>query len=86
MTTSNVFFLILNRKIFIDQDLDKQDNSLNAYSGISGKTQIGTWWNGNNGNVRTNVEIDTLYIINKAMDYAFYQQLCFAKALHYQMP
>lgn len=75
------------RKIFIDGKLDKNDNSIkDAYQGISGKTQIGTWWNGNNGHTKTDVEIDTLYIINKAIDYNSDQQLCLAKAFNSQMP
>lgn len=79
-------FFIYDRKIFIDGKQDKQDNSKNSYQGISGKTQIGTWWNGNNGIVKTNLEIDTLYIINKAIDYTFEEQMCFAKVMNSQMP
>ncbi|XP_068693281.1 uncharacterized protein [Montipora foliosa] len=74
------------RKIFINGKLDKEEKSKISYIGISGKTEIGTWWNGNNGHTKTNVEIDTLYIINKAIDYSYEQQLCFAKALSPQLP
>ncbi|XP_068740228.1 uncharacterized protein [Montipora capricornis] len=74
------------RKIFINGKLDKEEKSKESYIGISGKTEIGTWWNGNNGHTKTNVEIDTLYIINKAIDYSYEQQLCFAKALSPQLP
>ena len=82
----SITFVIYDRKIFINGQQDKQDNTNNAYMGISGKTQIGTWWNGKNGKT-TNLEIDTLYIINKAIEYpAKNEQLCLAKALNYDMP
>ncbi len=71
------------RKIFIDGKIDIADNSKNAYQGISGNTQIGTWWSGK----KTNLEIDTLYIIDKAIEYTpVNQQLCFAKAFNSNMP
>ncbi|XP_020604429.1 uncharacterized protein LOC110043324 isoform X2 [Orbicella faveolata] len=74
------------RKIFIDGKLDVADNSKDSYQGLSGQTQIGTWWSGNNG-LKTNLEIDTLYIIDKAIEYTpIDQQLCFAKALNAYMP
>lgn len=75
------------RKIFIDGKLDIADNSKHSYQGISGQTQIGTWWSGNNGLTTNNIEIDTLYIIDKAIEYTpIDQQLCFAKALNSHMP
>lgn len=75
------------RKIFIDGKLDIADNSKDSYQGISGLTQIGTWWSGNNGLTTNNIEIDTLYIIDKAIEYTpIDQQLCFAKALNSHMP
>ncbi|KAL9986077.1 hypothetical protein ACROYT_G000151 [Oculina patagonica] len=71
------------RKIFIDGKIDIADNSNNAYQGISGNTQIGTWWSGK----KTNLEIDTLYIIDKAIEYTpVNQQLCFAKVFNSNMP
>ncbi len=74
------------RKIFIDGKIDIKDNSKSSYQGISGQTQIGTWWSVNNG-ITTNLEIDTLYIIDKAIEYTpVNQQLCFAKALNSNMP
>ena len=57
-----------------------------SYDGMSGKTQIGTWWSGNNG-LKTNVEIDNLYIIDKAIQYSpTDQQLCYARAINLNMP
>ncbi|XP_067016108.1 uncharacterized protein [Acropora muricata] len=74
------------RKIFINGQLDNEDTSRQLYLGGSGQTEIGTWWNGSIGYVKTNMEIDTLYIINKAIDYFSEQQLCFAQALNPQLP
>ena len=76
----------LLRKIFVD---GKKDNSVeggSSYDGVSGKTQIGTWWSGNNG-LKTNVEIDNLYIIDKAIQYSpTDQQLCYARAINLNTP
>ena len=78
--------ILYTRKIFIDGKIDKEDNSKGPYQGMSGQTQIGTWWSGNNG-LTTNLEIDTLYITDKAVEYTpIDQQLCFAKAFNSQMP
>ena len=79
-----LLFILYTRKIFIDGKIDKEDNSKDSYHGRSGQTQIGTWWSGQNG-LMTNLEIDTLYIIDKAVEYTD-QQLCFAKAFNSQMP
>lgn len=76
----------LLRKIFVN---GKKDNSVeggSSYDGMSGKTQIGTWWSGNNG-LKTNVEIDNLYIIDKAIQYSpTDQQLCYARAINLNTP
>lgn len=82
-----IFYFSLNtRKIFIDGKPDISNSSPDSYQGISGKTQVGTWWSGNNG-LTSNIEIDTIYIIDKAIEYTpIDQQLCFAKALNSHMP
>ncbi|XP_044185173.1 uncharacterized protein LOC114950299 isoform X2 [Acropora millepora] len=74
------------RKIFINGQLDKEGTSRRLYEGGSGQTEIGTWWSGNRGSIKTNMEIDTLYIINKEIDYLSEQQLCFAQAFKPQLP
>ncbi|KAK2562842.1 Collagen alpha-4(VI) chain [Acropora cervicornis] len=74
------------RKIFINGQLDKESTSRKLYLGGSGQTEIGTWWSGNKGSIKTNMEIDTLYIINKEIDYLSEQQLCFARAFNPQLP
>ncbi|CAH3156016.1 unnamed protein product [Porites lobata] len=74
------------RTIIVDGNIDKKDKPQNNFKGTSGKTQIGTWWN---NNLKTNVEIDTLYIVNKAVIYpssSVYQQQCYAKVFNSYMP
>lgn len=74
------------RKIFVNGKEDNYVEGGSTYDGMSGKTQIGTWWSGNNG-LKTNVEIDNLYIIDKAIQYSpTDQQLCYAKAFNSNMP
>ena len=84
--TFNTNLVNLPRKIFVN---GKKDNSVeggSSYDGVSGKTQIGTWWSGNNG-LKTNVEIDNLYIIDKAIQYSpTDQQLCYARAINLNTP
>ena len=83
----HLFLRTCNRKIIVDGNIDKEDKPRNNFKGTSGKTQIGTWWNQNN--LRTNVEIDTLYIVNKAVIYpssSIYQQQCYAKVFNSYMP
>ena len=81
------FFCTCNRRILLDGITDKQDNPHNNYKGPSGKTQIGAWWSFSH--LKTNVEIDTLYIVNEAVIYPAtntYQQQCYAKDFNSYMP
>ena len=83
----HLFLRTCNRKIIVDGNIDEEDMPRSNFKGTSGKTQIGAWWNQNN--LRTNVEIDTLYIVNKAVIYpsgSVNQQQCYAKVFNSYMP
>ena len=84
-----VIVLLMNcRRIYINGKLDTEDKPNHPYTGVSGNTQIGTWWN-DPVSFPNNLQLDTLFITNKALDVTaseYDRLLCLAKHFHSQMP
>ncbi|XP_031564534.1 uncharacterized protein LOC116299945 isoform X2 [Actinia tenebrosa] len=79
------------RQIFVNGVLDKKQDGTSGFNGKSDNTEIGAWWN-DTSNRNNNIQIDTLYIIDKVVDYKSkwtstdWLELCQARLVNNDMP
>lgn len=79
------------RQIFINGVLDKKQEGVAPFAGKSNNTEIGAWWD-NTLNRKNNIQIDTLYIIDKVVAYKSrwtstdWLELCQARLVNNDMP
>ena len=76
---------LFHRQVNVDV-VNADGQNMGAYRGVSGRTEIGTWWD--NLSRPNNLMIDYLFIIDKALEFSFprgelrrRQQLCFARRM-----